>query len=378
MHAEQRRLTHALLREKGIDCALFANRENVGWLTGFVPSLLTGPNIFAGAPPLVWYEDGRFTLIVIDGLGEAAAAFAKEPDGEVLTYLGYTIQQPIDGLAQLMKVLTPRLGAGRNATRIGVELVDVNAATFVALKTAANNGNFPSIDGWLKPLRMVKTAEEITQLRENFRLTDLTHAVARRVTKVGMREIDVWEEMHMALMKETGERIALGNDCVVSYRQNNIGGWPSDLVLRAGDSLMVDMSVIKNGYWSDSCATYYASEPNQKQIAMHKMAEQALALGKSLVKPGAIAKQIDKTLRDFVVKSGYAVYPHHTGHAVGLSGHEAPRIVPYNEEVLQAGMVIMLEPGTYFPGEAAVRHEDAFLVTTTGCEQLTKHDKSLP
>jgi Xaa-Pro dipeptidase len=40
-------------------------------------------------------------------------------------------------------------------------------------------------------------------------------------------------------------------------------------------------------------------------------------------------------------------------------------------------MVIMLEPGIYFPGKAAVRVEDAFLVTADGCEVLTHHDKSI-
>jgi Xaa-Pro dipeptidase len=52
--------------------------------------------------------------------------------------------------------------------------------------------------------------------------------------------------------------------------------------------------------------------------------------------------------------------------------------VPYNEEVLQKGMVILVEPGIYLPGETGVRLEDALLVTSDGAEVLTKHDKSLP
>jgi Xaa-Pro aminopeptidase len=41
-------------------------------------------------------------------------------------------------------------------------------------------------------------------------------------------------------------------------------------------------------------------------------------------------------------------------------------------------MVIMLEPGIYFPGETGVRLEDAFLITDDGAIQLTAHDKALP
>ena len=71
-----------------------------------------------------------------------------------------------------------------------------------------------------------------------------------------------------------------------------------------------------------------------------------------------------------------AAYPHHSGHAVGVSVHEEPRIVPYNDTILEAGMVIMLEPGIYLPGETGVRLEDGMLITQDGVEVLTTHDKS--
>ncbi|MFN8442520.1 MAG: Xaa-Pro peptidase family protein [Caldilineaceae bacterium] len=374
MHNEQRQRARTLLQEKGIECALFASRESVGWLTGFVAPVNTGPNFFAGAPPLVWYEAGKFTLIVLDGWGAAAADFGKEADGEVVTYPTYTIQAPIQGTKNLQAALKPIFKSGRNATAIGVELTHVNAVSFIALKEAAQNGNFPSIDGWLKPLRKVKTAEELTKLRENFHLSDVGHLAARKAVRPGRTELEVWEDIHAAMTVAAGQRIAIGNDCVVCTRENNIGGWPGDLMIRENDSVIVDLSAVKYGYWSDSCATYYAGTPSQKMREMHAMALEAQALGKSLLKPGAVAKEIDKTLRDFVAKAGYPVYPHHTGHQVGLSGHEDPRIVPYCEEVLEPGMVIMLEPGTYFPRETGVRLEHAYLITETGCEQITTHE----
>ena len=96
------------------------------------------------------------------------------------------------------------------------------------------------------------------------------------------------------------------------------------------------------------------------------------------MRPCAIAREIDQQVRGFIADAGYPIYPHHTGHGVGVSGREAPRIVPYSEEVLQKGMVILLEPGIYLPGETGVRLEDAVLVTADGAEVLTKYDKCLP
>jgi Xaa-Pro aminopeptidase len=220
---------------------------------------------------------------------------------------------------------------------------------------------------------MVKTPAEIAKLRRAFALTDTGHAVAQQMTRVGNREIDVWMEVQSAINRKAGQRLPLGNDCVVGYRQQNIGGTPLDYDIRPDTSLIVDLSVVFEGYWSDSCATYYPDEPTAKQAAMHRTAREALDYGMSLLRPGAVAREIDQKLRDFIAKAGYPVYPHHSGHGVGVAPHEEPRIVPYNETVLEKGMVIMLEPGIYFSGETSVRLEDAFLITNDGAEVLTSH-----
>ncbi|MBI1877726.1 MAG: aminopeptidase P family protein [Chloroflexi bacterium] len=381
MHQEQRQRAQAHLKAKGIERALFANPSTVKWLTGFAPPVQVGFSYFAGGPPMVWYEDGHFTLLVVDAYASDTAAFDAPVDGAVITHLGYTIEQPLAGTDHLTTSLKQIIAksAKRGGGKIGIEERDVPTYFLGVIRQTLPGGvDFVSVDGWLEPLRMLKTSEALTKLRENFALTDIGHAAARRAVAAGKREIDVWTEVHSAVQQAAGRRVPLGNDCVVGYRQNNIGGWPLEYVIRPQDSLTVDLSTILHGYWSDSCATYYASEPTPQQVAMHRTALEALEFGISLVRPGAVAREIDQKMRQFMAGAGYPVYPHHTGHGIGVIGHEAPRIVPYNEETLQKGMVIMLEPGIYLPGETSVRLEDGILVTSDGAEILTKHDKGLP
>ncbi|MBC8098570.1 MAG: aminopeptidase P family protein [Armatimonadetes bacterium] len=258
----------------------------------------------------------------------------------------------------------------RSKGKLGVEEQHTTLLMFGELTV-----DFIAIDRWLVPLRMVKTPHELTILRRNFALTDIGHTAARAATMPGKREIDVWLEIYSAISQVAGYPVRLGNDCVVGYRQDNVGGAPQEYLIRPGDSLTVDLSTVDRGYWSDSCMTYYAGERSFRQQQVHDTVRRALELGISLVKPGVAVNSIDRTLREFMARHGLPGYPHHTGHGVGVSGHEEPRITPYNETLLQPGMVIMLEPGAYFPGELSVRIEDGILVTDSGAEVLTTHSK---
>ena len=70
-------------------------------------------------------------------------------------------------------------------------------------------------------------------------------------------------------------------------------------------------------------------------------------------------------------------FTHSTGHGVGLEIHEPPRVAAGQNEILQPGMVITIEPGVYLPGKWGVRIEDMVVVTEQGCEVLTPTSKEL-
>lgn len=376
MHREQRERAARRLAQDGIEQAIFASPLSVRWLTG-----IDVPGGSAENPALLWYDEGEFTLLVENGFAAQAASFGSQKGCHVRDYLGYTIQQPIDRPGHLARLLAEVAEAGVEDTDvIGIEAQSLSMHLWWAVRQLFNGSyDLTPIDGWLEPLRAIKTAEEIATIRDGFRLTDIGHIAGRAAVQAGAREIDVWTAVQSAVEQAAGKRMQLGNDCIVGHRPtNNIGGPPGDIAIRPDDSFILDLSVIHNGYWTDSCATYYAGTPTAQQVTLHKFVEEALDYAISLVKPGAVAKEIDQKVRDFMARGGYDVYPHHTGHGIGLTGHEAARIVPYNEEIIQPGMVLMLEPGIYFPGVTSVRLEDGLLVTETGVEVLSGHDKSLP
>ncbi|MDJ0754172.1 MAG: Xaa-Pro peptidase family protein [Ardenticatenaceae bacterium] len=375
MHREQRDQTHQYLQSHGIGRALLADPANITWLSGVPQPWRAGSFLYAGGPSLLWYEDGHYTLIMMDGHAAAAGNFAAQPDCTLITYTGYAYLEQPAGARLLLEALREVVRGSGQAT-LGVEMQAVPAAILEGILAEQPPAvNVVPIDGGLVPMRMIRTAEEIAIMRQNFELIAQAQAVCPMAVQPGRTELDVWHAIHTALQSAAGETLFLGNDCTVGRR----GGGPAQAVkIMAGDSFIVDLSTIWQGYWSDSCVTYYATEPTPEQAKMHRATADALDLAISLARPGAICRDIDQAVRRFLSGRGYPTYPHHTGHGIGVVGHEAPRVTPHSTERLEPGMVIMLEPGIYEPGVTGVRLEHAVLIGESGPELLTHYDLNLP
>ena len=229
------------------------------------------------------------------------------------------------------------------------------------------------MDGQLEPLRAVKTSEEITKLRAALALCDQSQADVRSLIQPGVSEISLWGELKAGLEVQAGGRLPVLADLVAGARTSEMGGAPGAYVLQEGDPVMADIVPRLNGYWGDICGTHFVGAPSPEMARIHGIVHDTLRRAIDAIRPGVVARELDAMLRDIIRTTGYEPYPHHSGHGVGVSFHEEPRIVPYNDMVLAPGMVIALEPGIYLPGIGGVRLESVVLVTQDGCEVLTKH-----
>lgn len=342
----------AMTRAAGAEALLAASASTVTWLTGFAGDIQTGPNPFAMSPFALVTKDSPPVLIASEDDAQAA------PGCATITFKGFT-----NGPLQLVD---NALHAIKQA--VGRRKVAIEAAAFpVALATELT---WVDISAQLALAKAVKDPDEITKLQEALALCDIGQQEARRCMEEGRTELDVWAAVKAAIERKAGERVPVLVDLLSGPRTDLVGKPPSPRALRQGDLVLIDLAPRLAGYWGDSCTTVALGKPGIPVRTRYQMVRDVLERATDAVRPGIVAGELDDLVRQ------HLHYPHHTGHGLGTSYHEEPRIVPQSPTVLAPNMVIALEPAMYGDG-MGIRLERVVLVTDDGCEVLSQYNLDL-
>jgi Xaa-Pro aminopeptidase len=119
-------------------------------------------------------------------------------------------------------------------------------------------------------------------------------------------------------------------------------------------------------------------EPTQEFVNYFEAMLAIQAAGFRALRPGRTCADVEADVRAEVDHLGLGhLTRHHTGHGMGLEGHESPFLDLGDQTVVQPGMVFSIEPGLYVPGVAGFRHSDTALVTDDGIELATYYPRDL-
>jgi Xaa-Pro aminopeptidase len=153
---------------------------------------------------------------------------------------------------------------------------------------------------------------------------------------------------------------------------------PSDRILESGQLVTLDFGAECQQYPSDITRTVCLGQPDAKQREVYNVVLQAQLAAIQAVRPGVAGKDVDTVAREYIAAAGYGHYfGHGLGHSLGRGVHDGPGLSQTSSVVLEAGMIMTVEPGIYIPEWGGVRIEDDVLVTETGCDILTRATKEL-
>ncbi len=125
-------------------------------------------------------------------------------------------------------------------------------------------------------------------------------------------------------------------------------GIPGNKILKSGDIVNIDITVIKDGFHGDTSKMFFVGRPSILGQRLVDITQKAMWKGIELVRPGIRLGDIGHAIQKFVESNGYTVVQEYCGHGIGRGFHEDPQVLHYGTPntgvTLQAGMTFTIEP----------------------------------
>jgi len=125
-------------------------------------------------------------------------------------------------------------------------------------------------------------------------------------------------------------------------------GIPTNKKLKKGDIINIDITVIKGGYHGDTSKMFMVGKTNAATARLCEIAQNALYIGISMVKPGVKLGDIGYAIQRYSEAQHYSVVREYCGHGIGEVFHEEPQVLHYGKQdtgvMLKEGMTFTIEP----------------------------------
>lgn len=125
-------------------------------------------------------------------------------------------------------------------------------------------------------------------------------------------------------------------------------GIPGDRVLKSGDIVNIDVTVIREGFHGDTSRMYFVGKPSVQAQRLTEVCFDAMWKGIERVRPGATLGDIGHAIQTLVESNNFSVVREYCGHGIGRVYHEDPQVLHYGEpgtgEPLVEGMTFTVEP----------------------------------
>ena len=265
---------------------------------------------------------------------------------------------------------------GFESVRVTVQQLETARS---ALLEAGLSVETEATEGIVEDLRLRKADVEIDAIGRALALAE--SAFERMLPEItpGRTEADLAWALERILRESGAEGLSFPIITAAGTNAALPHAVPGDRKIAAGEPLLFDWGVRLDGYCSDISRTVSVGEPDETFRKVFAAVHDAQQKAIDAIRPGVRGKAVDKVARDHIDQCGFGDhFGHGLGHGAGLAIHEAPRLSPVRDDILEPGMVFTVEPGIYLPKWGGVRLENMVVLREDGPEVLNRMPVALP
>ena len=362
----------AALRDRDVGCAVLSHPETVANLVGYLAPVEDYPvaHPYVSDPALLVVSSAAAVLVVADAYAALVDGIGADP---ILTRSYDYLAEP-DPLRAKSEGLAEALSrCGCSGGRLGVE------PGWLPMRTADElrglGFELCDVEADVVAARAVKLPVEIDALRAAAALADVAQRTIKERAEPGLSEAELAGIAQAAMNGHAGMRVPTFLNLTTGPASAAAPWEPTGRRILIGDIILTDVAPWCRGAWGDSANAVVMGTPDAEHRRVFDALRRALEAGIAACRPGVEAREVDRVVREQLEPFGG--YPHHTGHALGASWSEEPRLAPYNTRRIREGMVMAVEPSVYRAGWGGMRLEHMFVVRPGGNDLLTRFEHTL-
>ncbi len=365
-----------LMRKENVDALFVNSQDNWRYVTA-LPFLHSVFSATANAA-LVYMDDPSPFIFPMEGFGNLMQQSADWID----QFEELPMCKTREGMQPMEVDKWPQIIANK-LSQLGLAdaTIAIDPSTSFALKESLqlklNKAQFVDAGLILRQARSVKNEEELKALRSACALADIAMEDAFKATRADASELDVAAAVEHSFRKNGAEYCAFtpqvfsGVHSLMPYLN------PSSKKLSNGELVRIDIGCCSHGYNSCFGRTASVGRPDELLEEAYVAVHQSIIAGIEGARPGVTNIELHQIMADAMFEHSGGKYSlgGYGGHGLGAGIHEDPMIGDKNsvdEIVLEANMCVALEPSVMVPERGWLGLEDNIIITSSGCEVLTK------
>lgn len=254
--------------------------------------------------------------------------------------------------------------------RIGFEGGAISMSDYSTLSEVLQGVQLIDASDMLRRLKMVKSADEIGNLRKAVTVAEQGIRAVQNAISNGISRHELATHWQRAIEQHQHSSALSGSWEYISVGPNPWGGNAS---ATAGDLIKVDVGCLVDGYTSDSGRTFVLGAATKLQTKLYDALMAGFTAGSAMLRPGVALADVHKATLQAIRSNGFPGYTRgHFGHGLGASvGSEQWPFISADASVeFEADMVVAFECPWYIDGLGGMIVENQVLITQDGCEMM--------